>query len=273
MGARRSAMRLGVLIAVAGSALLASPLAGQTRLGPVAFSSGAMSLSGPGGSATVSLGQPAIGAAGGESRALWLGFWPGTLDGVPTPVRFLWFHALWTPRGAELSWRALDDAGDLVGFQVHRQLGEGPRVQLTETPLRGAEEYRFTDPAPPAGRVAYWLEEWGRAGDRTWHGPAYLQVPGPVAPVLALLPGVPNPARGHSRIRFQVPAPGRVRLRAFDQRGRLVGMLLDEDLPAGAYESTWTGRDDRGNPVAAGVYFIYLETESGNRARKLTVLP
>jgi len=263
----------GFLFALAAGIVIVPPVVGQARLGPVIVGSGAAATSGPGGSAMLTLGQPVVGAAVSDTVTLGLGLWPGLVRGVPTPVSLAWFRAVWTARGAELSWAVSGDAADLTGFHVYRGPEDGARVRLTAELLQGSARFRFTDPAPPPGDVAYWLEERGRTGERAWHGPVHVRVPGPTEPGLALLPASPNPVRGSTRLTFRVPAAGWVRLSLFDQRGRLVRTLVDGEVPAGSHEATWTGRDAANRPVAAGIYFVRLETAEGTRAGKLAVLP
>jgi flagellar hook assembly protein FlgD len=47
--------------------------------------------------------------------------------------------------------------------------------------------------------------------------------------------------------------------------GHRVRTLLQGSLPAGSHEVTWTGDDDAGRPVAAGVYF-YLVAHGDERS-------
>lgn len=125
----------------------------------------------------------------------------------------------------------------------------------------------------PGGFVSYWLAEIARDGAVAWHGPVTLEVAGTGTLQLALLPNRPNPFRGATRIPFQVPGPGVVRVQVFDARGRRVATLVDSPLEAGVYEAPWNGRGDDGNRVAAGIYFYRLETAQGGLTQKLMVLP
>jgi hypothetical protein len=82
----------------------------------------------------------------------------------------------------------------------------------------------------------------------------------------------PNPTRGGTSITMALPAAGRARLLVYDVNGRLVRQLLDGPLPAGLRTVTWDTRDDRDQQVAAGVYFVRLESGGGLSARRLVVL-
>ncbi len=82
----------------------------------------------------------------------------------------------------------------------------------------------------------------------------------------------PNPFNPATRIRYELPAGGRVRLLVYDLKGRLVRRLLDEERPAGRHEVTWDGRDDGGAGVASGTYLLTLRAGSHVARQKLTLL-
>jgi len=84
-------------------------------------------------------------------------------------------------------------------------------------------------------------------------------------PELELSRPVPNPFRSTTMIHFSLPRSGAVSLRLVDVEGRVVRTLVDGVLPAGPVQQRWDGRDDRGNLVRAGVYFVKLHTEVGTR--------
>lgn len=78
---------------------------------------------------------------------------------------------------------------------------------------------------------------------------------------ILLAAGRPNPSSGLTRIVCRIPAgePGaRVRLGVYDVSGRLVRMLIDQELPPGSYEFDWNGADEQGRAVEAGLYFCRL---------------
>ena len=69
----------------------------------------------------------------------------------------------------------------------------------------------------------------------------------------------PNPFGGQTTFEFGLAAPGVVDLAVFDVRGRRVRQLEDELRPAGRYTMQWNGRDENGQSLAAGVYFLRLQ--------------
>jgi aminopeptidase N len=92
--------------------------------------------------------------------------------------------------------------------------------------------------------------------------------PSDALPSLALFVKA-NPFTDGTGIAYNIPAGGPVKLAVYDVSGKLVATLLDREVPAGAGEVAWNGTGATGEPVAAGVYFCRLTTESGDVAQKL----
>jgi hypothetical protein len=90
-------------------------------------------------------------------------------------------------------------------------------------------------------------------------------------PTLRLRSAAPNPFNPRTRIGFDLPEAGPVRLTVHDVQGRLVATLLDEERRPGPHEIVWEGRDSRGRPVASGVYFLRLEAVGGSEASRVVL--
>lgn len=82
----------------------------------------------------------------------------------------------------------------------------------------------------------------------------------------------PNPFNPATSIRFDVPRASQVRISAYDSRGLLVRTLVDDMLPPGQHEASWGGRNESGEAVASGVYFITMEAEGVRQTMKVTLL-
>ena len=83
----------------------------------------------------------------------------------------------------------------------------------------------------------------------------------------ALLPNYPNPFNPETWIPYQLAVPADVEIAIYATDGRLVRRLDLGHQPVGIYESRnraayWDGRNALGEPVASGVYFYTLSTES-----------
>jgi hypothetical protein len=83
----------------------------------------------------------------------------------------------------------------------------------------------------------------------------------------------PNPFNPVTTIEYAVRAPVHVSLVVYDAAGAHVRTLVDRDVaPDGVQRVEWNGRDDRGNPVASGVYFYRLTAGDFTRTNKLVLL-
>lgn len=95
-----------------------------------------------------------------------------------------------------------------------------------------------------------------------------VDVPPAASPALALAPPMPNPSSGTTSIRFTLPHAGRVAVRIVDVGGRSVRSLAQGHHPAGAHAVVWDGRDGSGRRVAAGIYFVTLESGAARATRR-----
>ncbi len=101
-------------------------------------------------------------------------------------------------------------------------------------------------------------------------------VPAAGAPARLSLRVDGNPGR-RFRFAFALPMAGPAQLDVYDVTGRRVASLFKSERDAGEQRVEWAARDERGEPVAAGVYYARLTgVVDGARAdvvRKLTLLP
>ena len=85
--------------------------------------------------------------------------------------------------------------------------------------------------------------------------------------------GYPNPFNPATTIAFSLAEPEAVDLAVYDLTGRLVRVLLaGESMTAGEHAAVWTGRDDRGRDLAAGVYLVRLKAGDFSAVRRLTLI-
>ncbi len=69
----------------------------------------------------------------------------------------------------------------------------------------------------------------------------------------------PNPARGNTRVHFELAADESLELSLFDLSGRQVRSLVKGAFPAGSHDVAWDGLDNAGHPAAPGVYLARLK--------------
>lgn len=102
----------------------------------------------------------------------------------------------------------------------------------------------------------------------------HVTLPTPALRDLYVSPGWPNPCTSDQefRLEFALPGAGPVAVGVYDVRGRRVASLVEGRLEAGPHAVRWDGRDRRGGPVPAGVYFVRVQADGDLRTRKLVRL-
>ncbi|MBI1929652.1 PD40 domain-containing protein [Candidatus Poribacteria bacterium] len=92
-----------------------------------------------------------------------------------------------------------------------------------------------------------------------------------------LLPNYPNPFNPETWIPYQLSKPSHVSIIIYDALGRVVKRLDLGYQPAGLYQTRtravhWDGRNEVGEPVASGVYFVQLKAEGYQQTRRIVLL-
>ena len=82
----------------------------------------------------------------------------------------------------------------------------------------------------------------------------------------------PNPFNPRTEIIFSLAAAGRIEVKVFDQRGRLVRSVLTKQLAPGIHAVEWDGTDDAGCSVASAVYFARIESETGSARGRMVLV-
>jgi type VI secretion system Hcp family effector len=93
----------------------------------------------------------------------------------------------------------------------------------------------------------------------------------PREPLTQAMPS-PNPTRAGTVVWLDVPVSSRVELDVFDINGRHIRELFQDAVPGSRSRVRWDGRDQRGEPVAAGVYLVKLDWPEGSAATRVTVI-
>jgi hypothetical protein len=90
---------------------------------------------------------------------------------------------------------------------------------------------------------------------------------------IVLVQNIPNPFRSETLIRLAVPAGGReISLKVYDVTGREIKTLLDCEQVAGVRTISWDGTSATGDKVAAGLYFLRLDTPEVRLLRKIVLV-
>ena len=87
-----------------------------------------------------------------------------------------------------------------------------------------------------------------------------------------LFQNYPNPFSSLTVIRYSCQRLSKGSLKIYDISGRLVKTLIDGEIEGGCHRARWNGKDNKGNEVASGVYFVRLVAGDNSTSRKLVRL-
>jgi hypothetical protein len=90
--------------------------------------------------------------------------------------------------------------------------------------------------------------------------------------VNSLSQNFPNPFNPVTTLRFSLAEKGRVSVTVYDVDGRRVRVLVDEEREAGPHDLTWDGKNDAGQGLASGVYFVRYRAGTDSFWRKAALL-
>jgi len=83
----------------------------------------------------------------------------------------------------------------------------------------------------------------------------------------------PNPFNPQTALSFDLPSEMTVSLHVYDGAGRLVAVLMDDEVaPQGRNEAIWRGKDMMGQVVPSGTYFYRLEAGGRVETKKMMLL-
>ncbi|MCJ7553008.1 MAG: T9SS type A sorting domain-containing protein, partial [Ignavibacteriaceae bacterium] len=82
----------------------------------------------------------------------------------------------------------------------------------------------------------------------------------------------PNPFNSQTNIEFQLPSHSSVKLEIFNILGQKIKTLLDEEKSPGYYTINWNGKNDFGNSVNSGIYFIKFSSDKFSDIKKMTLM-
>ena len=169
-----------------------------------------------------------------------------------------------------------DAAWDVSGSprQVFLATDEGVWLSANGFVNEGLESFEITSIAYDEANQALLVGTQARgAFVRDVPSVASTSAPDPVVAEASHLGIAPNPWRRSTQVRFTMDrAASRARLDVYDAAGRRIRTLIDAPLSPGPQTVTWDGRRDDGVRVAAGVYFLRLETPARSWTKRAVVV-
>jgi hypothetical protein len=95
---------------------------------------------------------------------------------------------------------------------------------------------------------------------------------GLLSPVVALREPYPNPTSGTTHVRLDLPRGANTSVAVYDLLGRRVRAIVEGALPAGPHRWDWTGTDDAGRRVPAGLYHVRAVVDGVAQTRSVVQL-
>jgi hypothetical protein len=96
--------------------------------------------------------------------------------------------------------------------------------------------------------------------------------PQPPIEIATLRDPAPNPSRGLTRLRLELPRGAHVRVDVYDIVGRHVHTVAEGTLEAGLHEWRWAGTDDTGRLLPAGLYHLRARVDGVASSRTIVRL-
>jgi len=82
----------------------------------------------------------------------------------------------------------------------------------------------------------------------------------------------PNPVKGQTTIKFNLPQVSTVSLKIYNISGQLVKTLVDGALQSGSHSINWNSKDNNGKQAANGVYLYKLIAGCNSSTNKLVLV-
>ena len=86
------------------------------------------------------------------------------------------------------------------------------------------------------------------------------------------LSNYPNPFNPKTTIKLDLAEPGKIELAIYNIKGQKIKTLMDAYSCKGHFDIVWRGKDDNGNSVSSGQYFIKLTQNGKITATKIMLL-
>ena len=194
----------------------------------------------------------------------------------PCPPLALAGEQFYTPEGLALTWEPNDEP-DLGCYRIYRGTDEFFVPGIGSLLIEAEEAEHFDDTWTWEAGYYYKLSAVDVHGNESGFallGPGAVTGDDPVETPVAtyLSQNYPNPFNPVTTIEFGLSEAGPVSLRIYDAAGRLVRVILNDNLPAAHYSEGWDGKDGSGIAVSSGVYFYRLSTKTFAENRKMILL-
>jgi len=204
---------------------------------------------------------------------------------TPLPVELTTFTANNLGNKIDLQWNTATEVNN-YGFEVQRACPDlsGPEVSgqqasSSTTPrqdwgkigfVKGSgnsnspKNYSFIDDNPPSGTVEYRLKQIDNNGNFKY---SQIVTVTSLPTKFELWQNYPNPFNPTTTIQYAIPKAEHVTLKVYDELGKEVSTLVDENKEAGQYRVNFNG-----SSLASGIYYYRISAGPFNEVKKLMLL-
>jgi hypothetical protein len=191
-----------------------------------------------------------------------------TYSSTPLPVTLLNFTVTKQGDNAQLNWSTSSEENN-KGFEIQRSTDQSSWAVLNFIAGAGnsqvQNDYQYLDQNLPAGTYYYRLRQVDYDGNSSFSKIVPVTFDGGMA--LELKQNRPNPFNNNTSISMVIPKAGRVQLMLYDQMGRPIQQLMDEEKMPGTYTVTVNK-----NGLSSGIYYYKMTALGQVITKKMTVL-
>lgn len=90
--------------------------------------------------------------------------------------------------------------------------------------------------------------------------------------IFALMNNYPNPFNPETKINFTVPKSDHIRITVYDNLGKKIKTLTDQNYVTGIHSVEWDGTNQAGQQVASGQYYYSMESNDFHKVKKMSYL-
>ncbi|HQY51458.1 MAG TPA: T9SS type A sorting domain-containing protein [Ignavibacteria bacterium] len=186
----------------------------------------------------------------------------------PLPVELSSFTSSVSSNDVKLNWSTSEEINN-SGFDIERS-SNGTWTKIGNVNGNGStneiKNYSYTDKNVSSGTYNYRLKQIDYNGSFEYYNLSNEVIVG-VPDKFSISQNYPNPFNPSTKIDFQLPTDGNVKLSVFDNSGKQVEVLSDGFKSAGYYSINFNATN-----LSSGIYFYKIEFNGISKVMKMSLL-
>jgi hypothetical protein len=191
------------------------------------------------------------------------------------PVELTSFTASVSERKVTLNWQTATEINN-YGFDIQRAVISSKRTDDWEKigfveghgNNNSIIDYSFIDDNIMSSKYSYRLKQIDNDGNFAYSEIVNVEI-GELPTIFSLSQNYPNPFNPTTKISYQLPADGKVKLTVYDILGNEVAILINNEQVTGKYEITFDANKYR---LSSGIYFYKLNAGKYTEIKKLVLI-